>query len=159
LAQTAKALKEKEASAREKMQAEVIQANRKALFDNPNTPFIGAKKPTVYMVEFFDYQCGHCKNMKGPIDALVKANPGLRVSFIEFPIFGKNSEAGARVALAANMQGKYWPVHEALLAAGNPMTESKALGIAKKQGLNMGQLKKDMASEQVTKTLVQTVLV
>lgn len=154
LVEAAEVLKAKQVAARKKMQETIIQSNKVALFSDPNTPAIGAKEPTVYLVEFFDYQCGHCKNIQRPIEALVKANPGLRVLFKEFPIFGQSSEFAAKVALAANLQGKYWPVHEALLASDNPMTEEKALAIAKKAGCDMKKLGQDIGSEKVTKALV-----
>jgi protein-disulfide isomerase len=156
LAESAEALKMKQRLAMQKMQQQAIAQNKQAIFNDPNSPSMGAKKPTVYLVEFFDYQCGHCKAMKGPIDGLLKANPGLKVIFKEFPIFGKNSEVAARVALAANLQGKYWPVHEALLASGNPMSEAKALAAAKKAGCNMRKLKKDMVSNKVTQALASS---
>ncbi len=154
LLETAEALKAKQMAEKAKIQEMVITKNKTALFSDPNTPAIGAKAPRVYLVEFFDYQCGHCKNLVGPINALVKENPDLKVVFKEFPIFGKSSEIAARVALAANIQGKYLPVHEALLASGNPMTEDKAFAIAKKAGCDMKQLIQDLGSEKVTKALV-----
>jgi protein-disulfide isomerase len=153
LAEVAQALKVKQRLEWMKMQQTAIDKNKDAIFNNPNTPSLGAKKPAVYLVEFFDYQCGHCKSLKSPIDGLLKDNPDLKVIFQEFPIFGKNSETAARVALAANLQGKYWPVHEALLSTENPMSEAKALAAAKKAGCDMKQLEKDMLSKKVTDLL------
>lgn len=154
LMESAEALKMKQRLEMEQAQQAAIDKNKEAIFNNPHSPAMGAKTPTVYLVEFFDYQCGHCKSMQRPIDGLLKKNPGLKVIFKEFPIFGANSEAAARVALAADRQGKYWPVHEELLAANNPLSEDKAISIAKKAGCNMKQLKKDMSSAAVTQELL-----
>jgi protein-disulfide isomerase len=153
LAETAQALKKKTTLARMKDSEAAIKKNKKQLFSDPDTPWAGAKKPAVYLVEFFDYQCGHCKRLQQPIDAALKANPSLRVIFKEFPIFGKNSEGAAKVALAANEQGKYLAVHEGLMKAGNPMTEKRALTIAKKAGCNMKRLKKAMGAKSIGKQL------
>lgn len=154
LAQTAEALKQKQMLARKKAADTAISKNKAQLFDDPNSPSVGSANPKVYLVEFFDYQCGHCKDLQKPLEALLKANPTLKIIFKDFPIFGRNSEAAAQVALAANEQGKYIPVHNALMNAGNPMTEAKALNIAKKAGCDMKQLVKDMGSKKIADVMV-----
>ena len=75
---------------------------------------------------------------------LIHINPNLKVIFKELPILGEGSAIAAKAALAANMQGKYVPFHDALLAENGPLNEAKIMEIAKKVGLNLDQLKKDM---------------
>lgn len=141
-----------------KAQAEAITAIKKngaALFNNSQTPVAGNPNGNVLIVEFFDYQCGHCKTMNTVVQALIKQNPTLKVVFKEFPIFGNNSELAARAALAANKQDKYYAFHDALLAADNPLTENKVFKIAHQLGLNIEKLKADMQSTEVTNELKQ----
>jgi protein-disulfide isomerase len=71
-------------------------------------PIAGNPKGKVTLVEFFDYQCGHCIDMAPVIGEIIKANPNVRVIFKEFPIRGPVSDYAARAALAANKQGKYY---------------------------------------------------
>jgi protein-disulfide isomerase len=123
------------------------------LFHQASDPVAGNPKGKVTVVEFFDYQCPHCVSMTPVMDAIIKANPDVRVVYKEFPIRGPVSEVAARAALAANMQGKYTVFSHALLAASQPLTQESILDIAKKVGLNVDKLKSDMNSDTVNKQL------
>ncbi len=113
----------------------------------------GNPKGTVTLVEFFDYQCGHCKKMEPLINQLIKSNSNLRVVYKEFPIFGKSSELASKAALAAAMQGKYPQMQDALFSAHKRFNEALILETAKNVGLNVEQLKKDMNSDVVKNAL------
>ncbi len=121
----------------------------KALFHVDNDPMAGNPNGKVTVVEFFDYQCPHCVDMAPVIDSIIKANPDVRVVFKEFPIRGPMSEAAARAALAANMQGKYLVFSHAILNANKPLTDEFILETAKNAGLDVDKLKKDMNSKAV----------
>jgi len=88
------------------------------------TPFPGAimgnPKGTVTLVMFTDYACGYCRQSVPEVDALIAANPDLRVVVRELPIIAPASEDAARWALAAAMQGRYHDFHQAIFAAGRP---------------------------------------
>lgn len=119
------------------------------LFHKANDPMAGNPNGKVTIVEFFDYQCPHCVDMAPAIEAVIKSNPDVRYIFKEFPIRGPMSIYAARAALAANMQGKYYPMSRALLTANAPLTQDSILQIAKNIGLNLDQFKKDLSSKTV----------
>jgi len=138
----------------EKTQAgSVAQAD--SIFHQSSDPMAGNAKGKVTVVEFFDYQCGHCISMHPVLDNLVKNNPDVRVVFKEFPIRGPASELAARVALAAAMQDKYLPVHEALMKAAEkgPLTDEIVYAQADVAGIDLKKLKEDAKSEAVTQML------
>ena len=124
-----------------------------ALFHQANDPIAGNPNGSVTVVEFFDYQCPHCVTMGPVISALVKSNANARVIYKEFPIRGPMSELAARAALAANKQGKYLALHHALMGNQQPLSEDVILDLAKKAGLNVAQLKKDMNDAGTEKQL------
>lgn len=126
-----------------------IQQNKAVLFSDNQIPFAGNPEGSKVIVEFFDYQCPHCKEMKPAIENLLKKNPNLKISFRDWPIFGGASLTAAKAALAANRQGEYLAMHEALLAAENPLTEEKIDDIATAIGLDIAQLKKDMQDSAI----------
>ncbi len=126
-----------------------ISQNKQQLFKDAASPSIGNPNGKAIIVEFFDYQCGHCKTMGSIVQKVVKNDKNVKVIFKELPIFGANSQFAAKAALAAVKQGKYFEFHDALLAAGNPLTKVKVIAIAKKVGLNIKQLQKDMKSQAV----------
>ena len=135
-----------------KTQANVSQfAN--ALFKQTNDPVAGNANGKVTVVEFFDYQCYHCVDMAPVIESIIKSNPDVRLVFKEFPIRGPLSQFAARAALAANKQGKYYELHNALLTTKQPLTEAGVFEIAKGAGLNVDQLKKDMDDKSVENQL------
>ncbi len=73
----------------------------------------------------------------------------MRIVFKEFPILGPGSTFAARAALASQKQGKYLPFHDALYAFHGPITEASALEVAKNVGLDIDQLKRDMADPAI----------
>ncbi len=120
-----------------------------------NMTMAGNIKGDVTLVEFFDYQCGHCKKMKPVISTLIEKNKNLRVIYKEFPIFGKTSEFASQAVLAAAKQGKYAPLQDALFKFDKPLNDDVVMEAAKSVGLNIDQLKKDMASQSVKDELAQ----
>ncbi|OGT59438.1 MAG: hypothetical protein A3F43_00685, partial [Gammaproteobacteria bacterium RIFCSPHIGHO2_12_FULL_42_10] len=118
------------------------------LFNAPANMITGNPKGSVTLVEFFDYQCPHCVDVVPTINNAIKANADLRVIYREWPIRGPVSEFASRAAIAAAAQGKYFTLHQALLTAGQPLTQDSVLDIAKKAGLNVAQLQKDMDDPQ-----------
>lgn len=133
---------------------QAITSKIKGIFESPTSPVAGNVNGKVTLVEFFDYQCPHCKAMTPTLDALVKANPELRIVYKELPIF-PNSDFISKAALASIAQGKYDAFHNALMKANNPVSKNDVLGIAKSVGLNITQLKADMDKPTVSAEINQ----
>lgn len=125
----------------------------KDLFHQAGDPVAGNPDGKITVVEFFDYQCPHCIDMLPTMDAIIKANPDVRVIYKDFPIRGPVSEFSARAALAAKIQGKYTELSHAILKANQPLTQDAILDIAKNIGLDVDKLKKDMNDKAVDKQL------
>ena len=66
------------------------------------------------------------------------------------------SSYAAKAALAANMQGKYAALLDGLMTANGRLTEAKVDELAAAAGVDVEQMKKDMNSEKVEKTLKDT---
>jgi len=105
-----------------------------------NSPIAGNPHGSVTMVAFLDYQCPFCRAMIPMVEHLIKINPELRVVFKEFPVHGKYSIMAAKVALAANLQGKYWEAHKVLMQAPMFLTEQGIMSAAKSTGVDIQQL-------------------
>lgn len=153
LIEVSEALQKRQAFLAQKNAMTAIQKNRQQLFKDPKTPTAGNSAGTVYLVEFFDYQCGHCKTMGSIIESLLKQNKNVKMVFKDLPIFGGASKYAAKMALASSAQGKYYQFHNALFQAGGPLNQALIVKIAKKVGLNIAKLKKDAASPWVNKQL------
>lgn len=134
------------------MQAETKQQIPSYIKDlyNTDTRFaIGNPKGDVVLVEIFDYQCGHCKNVNETMHKIVKDDNKLQVIFLEWPIFGQDSVNAVKAAFAAQKQGKYLEMHDALLATENPLNADKIKQLVKTVGLDEAKFNKDMADKDL----------
>lgn len=152
LLEASQALQQKQQQNMQQQAKSAIQENASQLFQGKLTT-VGNAKGNVTIVEFFDYQCIHCKKMSPTMGSLIKKDSDLRVIYKEFPIFGKSSEMASRAALAAGMQGKYQAMHEALFKIEKRLDKQLILDTAKSVGLDLAKLKKDMDSKEVTDIL------
>nr|WP_302473942.1 DsbA family protein [Legionella sp. PL877] len=152
LLEASQALQQKQQQVMQQQAQVAIKENANQLFDDSLT-VVGNPKGSVTLVEFFDYQCIHCKKMAPVISELVKKDSNLRVVYKEFPIFGKSSDIASRAALAAAMQGKYQAMHEALIKQDKRLNEQLVMDVAKSVGVDMTKLKTDMDSKTVTDAL------
>ena len=123
---------------------------------NPADPVLGNPNGNITLVEFFDYQCGYCKTMVGPLQAMLKENSDVRVVMKEFPILGEASVIAARASLAADRQGKYLEFHTAMLGYRGRLNEQVIMQVANEVGLDMKQLVKDMNSGEVQSQITET---
>ena len=134
-----------------KLKEQTLKAARENvsdLFRSADSPVIGNKNGKITLVEFFDYNCIHCRKMTEIIKALVKKNPDLRVVFKDFTIFGPNSVLAAKAGLAAREQGKYELLHEEMM---NPskILDKKAIERAVEEAkLNEDKFEKDLTNKK-----------
>ncbi len=126
-----------------------LSANAKAIYRNPDSPVAGDPNGDITVVEFFDYNCGYCKRGMPEVQKLIETDKRVRFVFKELPILSKGSEEASRVALAAKRQGKYWEMHQALMALKGQANEASALKVAEGLGLDMTKLKADIAGNDV----------
>ncbi len=115
----------------------------------------GNPQGSITLVEFFDYNCGYCRMMYPNLLELIKSDSNLRVVFREYPVLSPKSVLPAQAALAAQKQGKYSELHDAMMEAKQPLTQSEIVKLAKRVGIDTDQLLKDMDSPAI-KNQVQT---
>lgn len=145
-----------------KQQAQEAEGRGKALsemkglvFDSPRGVVVGNPKGDVTLVEFFDYNCGYCKQALADVDKLIKKDPNLKVIFKEFPVLGPGSVEAAQVGVAVRMVApdKYLAFHDALLGIRGQADRAKALQAAKDVGIDPAAIQKVAASPELNATL------
>jgi protein-disulfide isomerase len=150
------ALREAEAKANSDTDAkatQVLRDRRHEVFDDPATPVGGNPQGDVTIVEFFDYRCPYCKQVHPTIQKLLDQDQKLRFVYKEFPVLGEQSDIAAHAALAARLQGRYEPFHNALMAAKGQITEELAYRTAGSIGLDVDRLKRDMTDPEIDRAL------
>lgn len=116
-------------------------------------PARGADEPRHTVVEFFDYRCPYCLVLSGQLAEAVEDRDDLRWIVKDWPIISAYSEDAARLALAAGLQGAYWPMHDALLGGGMVLTEANIRQEAMRLDLDAERLVADRSAAAVSETL------
>ena len=93
----------------------ITLAGQKQMLTKPGTDPVGARKPDVTIVEYFDYNCPYCKQLVPTFEALLAQDPKIAILYKDWPILGPVSQYAAASALAAGWQGKYLVAHDALI--------------------------------------------
>ena len=103
----------------------------------------------VTVVEFYDVRCPYCRRMVPTMASLLRANPDVRLVYKDLPVLGPASVLGARALLAAQKQGAYLPLHDAIMAGPPDVTEDSLRAMATRLGVNWERLQADMKSPDV----------
>jgi protein-disulfide isomerase len=135
-----------------------IKNNKEALFSSPRQVNLGNPQGDVTFVEFFDYNCGYCKRALSDMLELMKKDPKIKVVLKEFPVLGPGSVEAAQVAIAVRMQApqKYLDFHQKLLMGRGQADKARALAAAKEAGLDVARIEKDLKSDEIAKTLEES---
>lgn len=129
--------------------AQVFDTEKATLENDPNAPVLGNPDGDVTVVEFFDYNCPYCRRVKPEMEALLAADPNVRVVYREWPILGDGSVFAARAALASRNQGKYEEFHWAMMQLKERAEEASILRTAENIGLDVAQLRSDMNGPEI----------
>lgn len=143
---------ERQAKAREEAQVAIAE-NIEQFNNDPLTPFTGPADAKVVMVEFFDFACGYCHALAPTLEKLTADNADIKVVFKPLAFLSRESGYAASAFVAANMQGKGYDFYKAVMAINNGLSEEKINNAAEKAGVDVEQMKKDMTSADVEKTL------
>lgn len=138
-------------------QQQLISENKDELVNEKVSFVTGNKDGDITVVEFFDYNCPYCRQALKDLMKLIENDKNVKVVFKEYPILGEASKDASLAALAARKQGKYMEYHTALLSAKGRINKAAIERVAKEVGLDVEQLKKDMASKEVEDELQQNI--
>jgi protein-disulfide isomerase len=138
------AMQEQDEQARAEARLAAIRVERAALLRDPADPVRGNPAGDVTIVEFFDVRCAFCRRLHPEMEALLAADPGVRVVMKDLPILGPQSVVASRALLAAHRQGGYARLHDALLRLRGEPTEAAIQAEARRAGLDWPRLRRDM---------------
>jgi protein-disulfide isomerase len=132
-----------------------INSNKAALFNPPEGTVLGNPKGDVTLVEFFDYNCGYCKQVFPTLMETVKEDGKVKLVVKEFPILGNPSVVASRAALASRKQNKYNEFHTAMLSHRGSLTEESIMKIAADVKLDVKKLQADMKAPEINEILTK----
>jgi protein-disulfide isomerase len=143
------ALQEEDRLKQEVVARTAIQQAGDALAKTPGDPVAGNPNGDVTVVEFYDLRCPYCRRML-PVDAeLLAGDSKLRLVYKDIPILGPASLLGAKAVLAAQRQGGFLKLHDAIMRGTPDITEASLHADADAVGLDWPRLQHDMADPDI----------
>ncbi len=133
------------------------------LLDDPVTipvagaPSTGPQRAPITVVEFSDFQCPYCAAAVPEISALLKAYPTqVKLIFKQYPLeMHSQADLAATAALAAQKQGKFWEMHDAMFAHHDELSRANIFVLAKQIGLDMKRFQDDLDSTAVRENVIR----
>ncbi|MGN7159030.1 DsbA family protein [Sphingomonas sp. SAFR-052] len=125
-----------------------VAANRAAIVDPFPGAIAGNPDGDVSVVAYLDYACGFCRASLPAISGLIASDPNVRIVYRELPILSRDSRTAAEWALAAALQDKFKPFHDALYAAGR-VDAGSIEAAARTAGLDLNAARAAIASPQI----------
>lgn len=133
------------------------------LLDDPvkipvaGAPSVGPQSAPITIVEFSDFQCPYCAAAIPEIHALLKAYPSaVKLIFKQYPLeFHPHADLAAAAAVAAQKQGKFWEMHDALFLHHDDLSRANILALARQNGLNMNRFEADLDSTAVRESVLR----
>jgi len=119
-------------------------------------PVRGKADAPVTLVLFSDFECPWCGKLEPVLAELLAQNQDkLRIVFKHLPLpMHPNAEPAALAAIAAQKQGKFWEMHDALFQTAN-WTPNTVDETAVRIGLDMNKFRADLASPEVEAQLAK----
>jgi protein-disulfide isomerase len=154
LREMAEKLRTKDEAKAESARADVFKKGASEVYDSEYQVVLGNPQGDVTLVEFFDYNCGYCKQALADTEELLASDPKLRLVLKEFPVLGQDSVDAARVAIAVYAQApdKYLDFHRKLLSA-DAASADVALSIASDLGIDTSRLSAALADPKIEANL------
>jgi protein-disulfide isomerase len=148
-----------ETDARNEYAKKYEQPIKPVTFDVSRAPHAGTDDARIRLVEFFDYECPHCRVFKPQLEQIESDKAGqISVSFMMFPLGSHpESRSAAQAALAAHQLGKFKEMHDKLFEETPRHSHEDVVGYAKAIGLDPAKFEKayEDAAIQVANDLKQ----
>ena len=111
----------------------------------PPAPVRGVKSAPVLLVVVGEYECPFCKRAETTLDALRNEyGDRIRVLWRNDPLpFHLRARPAARASLAADRQGKFWPMHDAIFASAD-LSDAGLRAAAVAAGLDLARYTVDV---------------
>ena len=110
--------------------------------------FRGPRDAAVTLVEYGDYECGHCGQAHVILHRLMSQAGGrVRLVFRNFPLtqIHPHAQSAAEAAEAAGAQGKFWEMHDILYERQAALGAEQLLSHAEEIGLDVPRFQRELA--------------
>ncbi len=101
------------------------------------------------LVEYGDYECEHCAHLAPIVEEVIRElGDDLCFAFRNYPVPDEHPHAvrAAETAEAADLQGKFWMMHDRLFRQQNDLSDGPLRRLARELPLDMTVYDRDLAS-------------
>jgi len=122
----------------------------------PDDHVRGSARARLTLLEYGDYECPFCSRAFAAIHEAQRAlGQDLRVVFRNFPRTEMHPYAlpAAQVAESADLQGRFWPMHDALYTHQTDLSPETLVSLSLEVGLELDQLELDVAGDEVIRRI------
>lgn len=121
---------------------------------NDSAPVVGSKDAKVRLVVFSDFLCPYCKQAHTVIGDVLAKNPDVSMQYRNL-IVHADSRILAQAVEAANIQGKFKEMNDALFSKTVETNEASVIALAKELGLDTAKFSSDLRSDAVKSRIDQ----
>ena len=108
---------------RSRQNVSALMESEELLYNDGFSHVAGNVDGDITIVEFYDYNCGYCKQVPEHIAQLMEEDKNVRVIFKELPILAESSQYASVAAMASIKQDKFMDFHSALMKNKRQSTE------------------------------------
>lgn len=146
---------------------EALLNNKKEIYEDASSPFIGNPEGSIEIVEFFDYSCHYCKKIFPILARLLQEEKELKVIMKELPILGELSVLKSKASLALYSmekdnilktkdinQQKYFEFHKKLIET-KIFSQKDIENIATNLEIDFDELNKKMQEADISEIITK----
>jgi protein-disulfide isomerase len=112
-------------------------------------PWKGGAGAKVVIEEFSDFECPFCQVGARTVEQVVKLyGPKVKLVFYHLPLTQIHPQArqAAEAAVCAQIQGKFWPMHDLLFQHNEALSRADLIRYARQLGLDVPRFIRDLDS-------------
>ena len=135
----------------ERKEMTVVALEPVVAINTADAPTLGNPDAPVAIVVFDDFECPYCARAV-PLLKQAQSSYGDKVKLVykNFPLSShRNARTAATAALAAQRQGKFWPLYDLLYENYNQLNPQKIRDLAAQVGLDMARFDQDMKDQKL----------
>jgi protein-disulfide isomerase len=139
----------------------VVNSRLPAGLDPTKLPGIVWKGPAdakVSLIEYFDYNCGYCREAVGDLDALVASEPAMRLGLVDYAVLSPESAQAAKIhqaVLALAGPDAAYDFHVRLFKRRGHANGAAAMAVARELGLDAAKVEETANGPAITEALVK----
>ena len=124
----------------------------------PGIVWKGPEDAKVSLIEYFDYNCGYCREAVGDIEAMIENEPDMRLGLVDYAVLSPESAQAAKIhqaVLALAGPAAAYDFHVRLFKRRGHASGAAALAVARELGLDGAKVEQMANSPAVTDALVK----